>query len=213
MSARGVTLLEMVVSSAVLALLVLVVAGATIPLQRQAGETVLLVDQDERARRIMDPIRRELRQSGWNNDLVATPMFTIDPDGAAGDIAALTTPTVVTGAKTLISFRVRTGLGTNAWGPPIKLVAERVGDFEAVPGTIPEYRLLRVADMDGDGSDDALELARGISDMQIEHRGAQYVYVRVQLTDPDPRRLGDGVPEPLQRDFFDQIELFNGARN
>lgn len=207
---RGVTLLEIMIASAMLTILVLVIASATIPLQRQASDSYRNNDQEAAARRILDMIRRDLRQTGWNSNLASDPMFTAG-GAAPSDLADGT-------SHTLFTCRLRTGLGEADWSATeVSWLAVRDGSFSGVPTATPRYRLVRQADYDHDGTveaTEALELARGLSAVSIlESAGTQSVVVSITLTEPDPRRDGPGIPPPLSRVFRDVVELRNGVRN
>jgi hypothetical protein len=62
---RGLTLLEVVVSSALLAFIALVIMSATVPLSDASSESALAMDMDREASKFLTQLRRELRQSGF----------------------------------------------------------------------------------------------------------------------------------------------------
>ncbi len=211
-ASRGLTVLEMLIATAVLALLILAVGSATIPLQRQASDSVLHLDQEQRARRILDGLRREVRQSGWNSDVAAAPMFALYPEGRPAGLAAITS------RLPLLDLRFRTGLGAADWSEPVRFSVVRDGEFSGVPVPTPRFVLVREADYDGDGAvepNEALQIAGGISDLQLRQPpGGKWLEVALELTDPDPRWSGTraGAPQPLRRTFLDRVEMRNGPR-
>jgi hypothetical protein len=211
---RALSLLEVLVAAAILTLLVLAAASATLPLQRQASDSFLRLDQESRARRVLDGLRRELRQSGWGDDAGATPRFALwpeTPDGAPVPLAGVTDRVVA------LELEMRTGLGAQDWSGPVRLTLVRQAAASGLPATLPRFRLVREADYDGDGTiapGEALELARGLSDFVVTRPGAgQSLRLELELADPDPRwEPGAGPPPPIQQRFVDQVELRNGVR-
>lgn len=62
----GLSLIEVMVSAAILSLLALVLMSANVPLTRTANEAGVVFDMDRGASRFMTQVQRELRQSGYN---------------------------------------------------------------------------------------------------------------------------------------------------
>lgn len=130
----GMTLLEVVISSAILSGLALVVMFAMLPLTSASSEQGAFLDMDRSATKFLTELRRELRQSGRNG---ATPLF----GGATFSPLTLSTSGVVTNASGLW-FRQRTGPSTFSSDVVYRYVTATGAQAPGVvqrttPGTLP----------------------------------------------------------------------------
>ncbi len=125
---RGYTLVEVLVSSSILAVLLVATAGVTTVMQRTTAATVIRSDVQRSARRVLAQIRSEVRQSGWegSTDRVAAPLS----DGVSTSV---------------LTFQTRTGLGDGEWSNSITYQLSADGVFKDAPGTPARYRFVRVS--------------------------------------------------------------------
>lgn len=78
----GLTLIEVVISAAIVAGLSTIVLAATVPLSNASTDTAIALDMDRIAQKVLGEVRRDLRQTGY---LDGAARFTlVDPD-ADGD--------------------------------------------------------------------------------------------------------------------------------
>lgn len=119
---RGMTLIEVVIATAVLAILVLATFAAAWPLTRATNTATLALDMDREARDFFAVLRREVRQSGWNSTGAAqwttAPAFltgstgSVDRDGDGSATAANEA-----NLPRQFTFRMRTGPLDADWTP------------------------------------------------------------------------------------------------
>lgn len=226
----GLTLLEVVVSSALLALLVLVISAAVVPVNRVSKDSMVSLDMERTGRRVMAELRRELRQSGSSADGKrrwvigeTTVPSTTDPLLLLSEIETPlvgSTADINTGASmNLLAFQTRKDLHAanedENWTTTVVLKAVKVGIFKNTPGAINRFRLVRAADLNGDGtvqSSEEVTVAHGVSKFRVEEFG-DGLQVLLQLTEPNPIWIGGVVPTPYQKTFEDTIELLNKNNN
>lgn len=185
---RGLSILEIVVSMAILAFMVLILMTATMPMTRASAETTAHQDMDRLASRVLAEIRRELRQSGW--------------DQSGGD--HVTSPADGATANTL-TFQARTGFGVGDWNPDTVTI-DRVADgtFTGVSGPpLPRYRIVR--------RQGGLDVDMGHAGELTFRRpgGGSTVIVTLRLVRNDPYWTGAGAPPALSREYVDQVQLLN----
>ncbi|GIW71158.1 MAG: hypothetical protein KatS3mg102_0700 [Planctomycetota bacterium] len=152
---RGVTLLEVMVTSAVLGILVLTGIGALRSTLVATEEYLTVAAQQERARAALAMLLAELRQSGRNDpdrdddSNLALAVSTPDDDPKSPD------PYDTVGFRRVIGHEPD---GSPQWGPPITFFAElepgegtrRDGDDDDGDGLVDELRLRRLDSATGE---------------------------------------------------------------
>ena len=200
-SSRGLTLLEVLVATAILSGLILAVGAATIPMHRQVQTSSIQLDMDRAARRVLAELRRELRQSG--NELGGGDMLTAPAPLTATDPAA-------PAAVDLLTYRRRTGLGPGDWSAPITIRAVPDGTFKGTPAPTPRWALVRVQDLNGDGVAEQVHLLRDVLSFRAERPlNSRSVILRLELLTPDPLWKGGRASAPFVHVYEDQVELLN----
>lgn len=201
----GLTLLEVIISAAIVSLLALVLMAANVPVSRAASEAGVAFDLDRAAGRFLTEVRREARQSGYN-----------------GVDFQMSVP----GPSTLGPFRRRTAFGTtiddmtptnSCWTQEITyhLVASTLGDYA---DGVPRYVLKRDDGVSVDVVDDVQTLAFELvlaadadPDPLVPFDSKEKVALKVNLTlrreNPGWRGTGDG--QFITRTYSEDIELLN----
>lgn len=179
----GLTLVEVVVSSAILSLIALAIMAANAPLSRAASEVGVAFDMDRSAAKFLTQLRRELRQSGFN---VSTN--TISVDGTTG----------------ALTFRMRRSFGDDLatdWDPPITYRLE-ASPHGAYPDGSPRFRLVRVQGV----TSVALEDVQSCTFTLVT--GANSVAVNLVLARTNPNWRGSGSPLIVRR-YGEAVEYLN----
>lgn len=180
---RGMTLLEVVISAAILAGLTLTLALAFVPMQRATTDGAVAQDMERLARKVLTEIRRELRSSGYNRTGV--------------DQITLPSPNE-------IRFRKRRGPEETDWSAEITIARVADGTFTGVPGAINRYKVTRSE------AGLAVDLAKDVSELTFERpAGSNTVIVRLELTRPNPHWTSGSPPPPFTRVYVDQVECLN----
>lgn len=91
--AAGLTLLEVVISVAILGFITLIVLSATVPASWSSAETGLNLDMDRTAHRLLAQLRRDVRRSGYEG---TTLHFGSTAVGTTTDLQASPGSTVLT---------------------------------------------------------------------------------------------------------------------
>jgi Tfp pilus assembly protein PilW len=158
-TARGLTFVEIMVASSLLALISLVSMSLLAVLQRSgitvAKNTNIGVD----ARRVLTEINRDLRQTGWAYDEPTNANFERGPSTATnppGFTATVFGDTSL-GALPALSFRKRTGFAGDLdadWNQWVVYQVVADGNFNNVQGTPARFSLTRrvATDTDNDGA-------------------------------------------------------------
>jgi prepilin-type N-terminal cleavage/methylation domain-containing protein len=192
---RGMTLIEIMVGSAVLAVIAVVLLSTVIPLTRFSADTTVALDMEQRARAFFGQLRPELRQSGF-----AAGVAPIGPNGAMYLLADTAIDADVLPDK--LSFRRRTGPADNAWSntivirldnSPGRLSIVREELDPATGNAVRPMVVLQTGDIDG------LEFK--------EFDGSLEVTLRLARANPN-RGLGNEATI-LRRVYVDRIQLMN----
>lgn len=187
----GMTLLEVVVSAAILAALTLMLVLAFVPLQRATVDGGVAQDMERVARKVLTEIRRELRSSGYD----------------AASVDQVTSPSTPAGAPTtatVLTFRKRRGLLDSDWSGAITIQRVADGTFSGVPGTINRYKVTRTE------AGLVVDLAKDVSELSFERPGnSSTVIIRLELTRPNPHWISGSPPPPFKRLYVDQVECLN----
>lgn len=199
---RGMTLLEIVVASAIVAFLALVIMSATVPLSTQSTSSAIAQDMDRTAARVLAMVRRDLRLTGYTEADAAR--FGKDAIND-GDLSS---------SPPKMTFQRREDMNSNGWAGDdtdwsTNVVYERVAGspsvFSGVPGTINRYRLVR--------THNGLQtvLAEDVEDVTFTVAdGDRYVIIILRLLRPDTTwRGGTDVPDPIRREYREQVEMMN----
>ena len=204
----GFTLVEVLISMAVLGAIIVVVATSWLPLAKATQESGIAQGQDQVGRRVLTELRRDLRATGWQQ--AGAVKFTVYVAGAAD--------TPATGAVgDEIRFRKRLGPMTNddskpivdpaPWGWSTEITYRRVPDgaFTGIGGAVPtRYRLERVQD------GQIVVLARDVSDFTVQNQlNAQTVLAHLEVTKNNPSWSGSTPPPALTRSYDDRVEMLN----
>jgi hypothetical protein len=160
----GLTLVEVIISATILALLALVALNATTTVVATTNTTTIGVDLERAADKLLLELRRELRQSGYRKLTGAgTAMVWIGGTASPG----------TAGTGTAVRFRRRVGEGdlATAWSPSAAgttwVEYARVSDGAFRAGAAPRYRIVRrtfdAATGTSSGSVDVLEGASDVA--------------------------------------------------
>lgn len=183
----GLTLLEVVISAAVLSLLALTMLAASNPLSRTTSESAIAFDMDRAAGKLLTQLRREVRQSGysWNP----------------------TTAQLVVTSPTSLRFRMRTGAGDDvaaAWSQEITYALVPDGLF---PGSgLTRYKLQRTQ---GGLTVDALHDVKALAfELPTD---AETLTITLTLAHAHPMWTGSTPPAPIMRRYEEQVQFLNHA--
>lgn len=201
---RGLTLLEIAISTALLAGMAVVLLSALIPLQTASTSSSRSIDMDTKGRRVLSEIRRDVRVSGYSLT-------------GGGTLCCAVVPGASPGIDDGIQFRQRTGPdevfeddndpATHGWSRPIAYRTVADGTFGGGPGAAPRYRLVR---------DDGLtqvELATGFQAVSFaltpaaSSGAAASLTITLTLASRELGPGGAGVLEP--RHYTDVVQLLN----
>jgi hypothetical protein len=195
----GLTLLEVLVSATIVSMLALVLMAANLPISKASSEVGVVFDLDRSAGRFLTELRRELRQSGYNND---TPLFwsSLSNDDDVNGIAFTSVP-----------FRRRIAFGTSIsedWSLETTYARadSRLGDYadgvdrfviRRTEGTAPPVEVL--------------DHVRTITFTPQRQDGGAMAHVAVALTlrRENPGWSGTGDGRFLERTYSEDIELLN----
>lgn len=197
----GFTLIEIVISFAILLVLALAIASAFLPIETATTRSNVDLDLDRNARRVLAELRREVRQTGMGNG--------VDKLTVPADNVTITTPTPPTAATatTLLTYEMRTGPdAATDWRGPITIRAVPDGTYSNVPAnSVNRYRLERV-----EGTQTVV-IARNVSRVSVNRpAGGKTVTVTIDMSRPDPHRADPNVvPPPITQSHTDQIEFLN----
>lgn len=189
---RGLTLIEVAIAASILSFMLVSLSVTYLPVERATRHSSTALDMDQTARRVLDPMRRELRTSGSKRDGTRQVRVSDDagptPDGTAGDV---------------IAFRQRIGPedtdGTaDGWSTPITYRAMSDGAF--ADGT-PRLRLVR------EQGGEAVGIGRGLTAVRFTRvAGGETVIVELEI-----RRAGLEANAPRVRAFADEIQFLNSG--
>lgn len=183
----GLSLIEVVVSSAILSMIALAIMSANAPLTRTANEVSIAFDMDRAAGRFFTQLRREVRQSGFN---VTTN--TISVDGTTG----------------ALTFRMRRSFGDDLatdWDPAITY-SLGTSPFGGYPDGSSRFRLTRTQ---GGVSAVTLEDVQTLTFTLVG--GASSVAVNLVLARTNPNWRGSGSPLIVRR-YGEAIEYLNKSQ-
>jgi hypothetical protein len=173
---RGVSLLEVVLSGALLLVVSFVVISALAPVHQTTGESFVSVDMDEAAARVLQAISRELRQSGHQED--GTDMISLPLPGRVLETSSAPAPV------DLLVFQRR--LGLDQWAPATTYRAVPDGVFQGATPPLGRYRLVRVDAVGGE-----FALARNITCLRVERIAESGLFkLRLELTRRNPNEAG-----------------------
>lgn len=180
----GLTLLEVVVSTAILALLTLVIMTAFVPLSNTSNEAAVLLDMDRIAGKVMAQLRRDLRQSGYDD---GTPKFGMGTLGTVnGDLTQTATAPSGFSPSSATPFVLQLREDATTWSSAISWRRN---------GT----ELERVV------NSSAQDMARQVTGIWFHvPTGDQVCQVTLQLSRQDPR---DG--STILKTYVDRIEMMN----
>lgn len=182
----GLSLIEVMVSSAVLSMIALAIMSANAPLSRTASEAGVAFDMDRAAGKFLTQLRRELRQSGFNG---TTSTLSVD---------------ATTGALT---FRMRGSFGSNLatnWDPPITYTLQSSAhDGGTYPDGTTRFRVVRTQN---GASWDAIDDVQSLTFTLVG--GADSVAVNLVLARTNPNWRGSGSPLIVRR-YGEAVEYLN----
>lgn len=191
----GLTLVEVAVSIAILAMIALALMSATVPLTDASREQAIALDMDRQAGKFFAQLRRELRQSGQQAD-GADHVFS----------PASPFPSASTGPSSVGTvFQMRTGPEQSDWtsGVSYGLSASSPATFSGVPTTTSRFKVSRGADgLTNDVIDD-------VKSLQFTRNDANSVRVTLTLLRPAPKWTSGTPPPPIERTYNDVIQLMN----
>lgn len=206
---EGMTLVEVVIATAVLAVLVTATMAAAWPLARATNAATLALDMDREARDFLAQLRREVRQSGWRDpggaQFTTTPAVTggpfagetwlaetgsIDRDGDGA-----TTGTSEVALQRQLALRMR--LTESTWGEWITY------------GSVPDGGRRSVRRLRGSPAATAIQTTalRNVADLLFrEVGGAIEVVLVLERNDPHaPAALG----RTIRRIYEERIDMQN----
>jgi prepilin-type N-terminal cleavage/methylation domain-containing protein len=193
----GLTMIEVMVSSAILAGLALVLMAANVPLSKTSSEMGLAFEMDRSASRFLGELRRELRQSGYNYTTA---------------LGNLPTMSVSTGALTNsdFSYRRRLSFGSDLtvnWTPVRTLALQNstLGNFN---GGTSRYHVRRT-----DINSVVLDHVKALEFTLIQGVDTNFCAVDVDLTlaRTNPNWRGDATVARalITRSYKETIEFLN----
>lgn len=195
-SRAGLTMVEVIVSSAILSGLALVLMAANVPLSKTSSEMGLAFEMDRSATRFLGELRRELRQSGYN--YISANINTI---------------TVATGANTKtcdLDYRRRLTFGNDLsvnWSPvrSLRLQTSTLGNF--LDGTA-RYHVRRT-----DINSVVLDHVKDLEFTLVQGIDSYHAAVDVSLTlaraNPNWRGNATVAKALITRDYNETIEFLN----
>ncbi|MBL4850306.1 MAG: prepilin-type N-terminal cleavage/methylation domain-containing protein [Planctomycetes bacterium] len=200
---RSFTLIETMVTLAIFSTLLVGIASLTIDLQASNARAITSTDLSAEGTRVMRQLRRELRQSGWQDagtDRIGTPATPI----AAPVVAQQSTA----GAVTILSFQRRVALGSatpaNDWGNQISYQVVPDGVFVGVAGTPAKFQLLRT-----EGAITTV-VATNLSAMSVQRNpGEDTVLVQIEFQRREPSSAAGANADGIRRRFRERIRLGN----
>lgn len=180
----GLSLIEVVVSSAILSLIALAIMSANAPMSKAASEVGVAFDMDRSATKALTQLRRELRQSGYN---VTTN--TVSVDGTTG----------------ALTFRMRRTFGDDLatdWDPAItyQLQGSSHGNY---PDGSSRYKLVRTQ---GGLSTEVIDDIQSCTFTAVS--GADSVAVNLVLARQNPNYQRNGSVMIVRR-YGEAIEYLN----
>lgn len=200
---RAFTLLESIVALGVFSTLLLVIATTTIEMQGFNANVVARTDLSVGGGRVLRQLRRELRQSGWQDaatDRVAVPAAPVGVPVTVQENAAAT--------ATVLSFQRRIALGSASpaddWGPQIVYTVVPAGTFTGVVGTPNRFTLQR--------SESGLTttVASNVSAFRVTRApNDDTLLVEFEVLERDPTAAGGANSQPLRRRYRSRIMLLN----
>ncbi len=223
---RAFSLLEVLVASAILAVLLLATASLMITLQRANAHTGASIDMDQQIRTVLTQLRSDIRQSGF--DSAGNSQITLAP--ATGVVAQI---------------RIRTGMDlaiTNEDGTTTDIrtdhtarlsqnwqrrVTYRLVEAATIPrpgGTLTTYDLLKTTE-EGDPLDPVatdVPIATNIAaftltDMTPNDGASPPVYTSpslefeavIEAARTNPDWSGGGTPEPIRFKLTERLRAYN----
>lgn len=211
----GFTLLEVVISAAILSLIALALMAATTPLSRTASESAIGFDMDQAAGRFMSQLRREVRQSGysWNPTRAHIRVSTLTPQTvqfrmrqAAGDNFT----TAAAGMNSVLPWRPipPADITNDGTANFITYTTAADGVFPASGGT-PRFRITRTQDA---FTAIVLENVRALN-FQLPVNGALVgpsLSVNLLIGRTNPNWSANGTAPPIiMRSYDEQIQFLN----
>lgn len=193
----GLTMVEVMVSSAILAVLALIVMAATVPLSKVSSEAAVAQDMDRTAARVMAELRREFRQSGYLGTAAKFGETALNQEGE-----------ILNGSSQLM-FQMRTGPDDTDWSSTV-FVALSPGSpsvYTGVPASVsPNTRNRLVRQQNGLTT----VLAEDVYQLGfLMNSGEEFVQVTLVLLRPNPNWTGGTPPPPIVRQYVERIELMN----
>jgi prepilin-type N-terminal cleavage/methylation domain-containing protein len=211
----GFSLLEVVISAAILSMIALTLMAATTPLSRTASESAIGYDMDTAAGRFMSQLRREVRQSGysWNPTRAHIRVSTLTPQTvefrmrqAAGDDFN----TAAAGMGGLLPWRPIPPANPANDGTAnfITYTTRLDGVFPASGGT-PRFQIIRTQDA---FTQVVAENVRALN-FQLPPNGALVgpsLSVNLLMGRTNPNWTAQGTAPPLvMRSYDEQIQFLN----
>lgn len=193
----GLTMVEVMVSSAILAVLALIVMTATVPLSKVSSEAAVAQDMDRTAARVMAELRRELRQSGY-----------LGTDARFGETALNQEGEILNGSSQLM-FQMRMGPDDTDWSSTVSvaLAPGSPSTYTGVPASVsPNTRNRLMRQQNGL----ATVLAEDVYQLGfLMNSGEEFLQVTLVLLRPNPNWTGGTPPPPIVRRYVERIELMN----
>lgn len=185
------TLLEVVVSAAILAVLALMLMSATVPLSDTSSEQAASLDMDRDAGKFMAALRRELRQSGME---------------AGG------TPRVrILGTSTLeLYLRQGPGQDSAAWRPDEGAAALWTAPIRYTIAASAQGNRNAITRAEGGLSAPAIENVQAVTYTLETNSNSLLVVLTLARRGVKPTLKG-GPPSDLVRVYTDRVEMMNRA--
>ena len=186
---QGLTLIEVMVSAAILAVLALALLSSTIPLTDASREQAIALDMDRHAGKLFAELRREVRQSGMQ----------------ANGQDHLFLPVVNNAWGTLLRFEMRIGPDQDDWvtGVTYGTSTSNPAVFSGTPTTIPRLKVWRGQNVLTNDLIDEVKL------LQFRRPAAGTLEVELTLLRPAPKWTGTTAPAPIERIYRDTIHIMN----
>lgn len=193
----GLSLLEVMVSVAILSLIALAMLSASVPLSDASRDQATSMDLDRDAMRFFAQLRREVRQSG--TDTNGTPRLRVQTTTTAGDT---------------LEFYVRQlpGTGNAAWSPNEGASAIWTAPIRYRMQASNEYGgRFRITRTEGGLTTDLLDSVQSVA--YSFPANSRSITVTLRLVRSGTKGTNDGAaPADVVRTYTDQIEMMNQSQ-